>query len=69
MHITETVEAPGLRDWLKNQVESYGNIDTLAFTAKVSISYLYALKSGRRRCISRKMLCKIEDALGVKYND
>ena len=68
MHITETVEAPGLRDWLKNQVESYGNIDEFAVKAKVSISYLYALKSGRRKCISRKLLSKIEDALGVKYD-
>ena len=68
MNITETVEAPGLRDWLKNQVESYGNIDEFAVKAKVSISYLYALKSGRRKCISRKLLSKIEDALGVKYD-
>ena len=68
MHITETVEAPGLRVWLKNQIESYGNIDEFAVKAKVSISYLYALKSGRRKCISRKLLSKIEAALGVKYD-
>ena len=68
MNITETVEAPGLRDWLKNQVESYGNIEEFAVKAKVSISYLYALKSGRRKCISRRLLSKIEDALGVKYD-
>jgi len=68
MNITYSRNAPGLKEWLQNAINAYGNLGELCRLTGLSESYLSKLRAGNRDgAISESVLTRLENALGVKF--